>query len=43
MKYEIKRMWIEIENQTTTRIIIYFSCYEREKKEKTTNTMGKKW
>jgi hypothetical protein len=33
MKYEIKRMRIEIENQTTKRIIIYLSCHERKKEE----------
>jgi len=45
MKYKIKRIRTEIQNQTTKRIIIYFNCHERkrkEKKKKTTNIMGKK-
>jgi ribosomal protein L4 len=34
MKYEIKRMRTEIENQTIKRIIIYLSCHERKKDKK---------
>jgi hypothetical protein len=33
MKYEIKRMKTEIENQTTKRIIIYLSSHERKKQK----------
>jgi hypothetical protein len=37
IKYEIKKMKIEIENQTTKRIIIYLSSHERKKQKTTTH------